>query len=317
MNLRHFFLLVIPSVFALGLSAQIVIERGNANPSSADQYHKQRADLLNKNTSLLAVSVELDRTVYLPGELAYITISVTNGSATALEAFAPFQGFTGLMELSALIVRNGKETWLSFAEDPSCCQPGRKDDQPIYIFAQGEKITKTMRSDEPNFGFAKDQLLRVPRKPGKYRLRYTFNQHKSVEFEVVPALIRKVECAPFAAKKEYVSPSKEHFALSRQVNAAVLESAGGYYVVLSSVRNNNACSLSLPDSGDFSFWVNELLPYLRLASSDKPIVTLRVVTDKQENITVFWTASDGKAGSTKVSVDKLGGLGRERTLTHN
>lgn len=295
----------------LCLSAQGRADHEITNPSAVEQYHMQRSDMLNRNTAKLTVSVQLDRTVYLPGELAEVTISVTNNTGAALEAFTPFMLSTGSIEVSELRTLDGQTGWHDLAPEKFCCEFGRKDDRPTYLFGAGQSFQKKMKSDEAHFDFDRFPLLRVPKQPGKYRISYTYAGHKPTEFEVTPALIRKLDCAHFATMGEYVSQSKQHLKVPRQANASVLESSGTYYVVLThGVRENNACFPTLPESGDFTVLVGYLQPYFRLASSDKPIVSLHAIADKQENVTVSWTTSDGKTSSVMVPVDQLGPLRR-------
>jgi hypothetical protein len=285
------------------LAAQIRADREITNSSPAERYHMQRADMLNRNTAKLTVSVQLDRTVYLPGELAEVAISVTNNTETPLEAFKPFLLSAGSIEVSELRTVGGQTAWQDLNPDNSIT---RKDDLPAYIFAAGESFQKKMKSDEPLFDFDRFPLLRVPKRPGRYKVTYTYGGHKPPEFDVIPALIRKLECAQFAATSEYVSKSKQRFTLKRQVNAAVLESSGNFHVVIThQVRTNNPCTLTLPNSGDFSMFVNELQPYVRLASSEKAIVSLHATADSQENVTVSWTTSDGQTSSLVVPANQV------------
>src|SRR5260370_38164675 len=111
MHARAMRLFVASLSATLCLSAQIRADREITNPTPAELYHMQRSELLNKNTLKLHISVQLDRTVYLPGELAEITISVANNTGTALEALAPFTAFVGTMGVSALRTLARKTSW--------------------------------------------------------------------------------------------------------------------------------------------------------------------------------------------------------------
>jgi hypothetical protein len=140
-----------------------------------------------QNIDKLEASISLDRAVYVPGEVAKITLRYRNPTDQVLEVIHPFwprrTGFDLWVKGGPMAIRYGLE-YGPVSPHPHSDQP--PDPQaPTVQLLPGDVLTKTVRTDDPAI-LAHSPFVRgaMPEEPGKYRLSYSYAPLAEVDFEV-------------------------------------------------------------------------------------------------------------------------------------
>ena len=293
-----------------------------------EQYHLDRKIQLDRNTGKLRAVLKLDRAEYLPGEVALLTITVTNPTAVSLEVFDPFYVLTGSIEMSIKKTVGQKTEWQTTAPDPLCCVGIlRADTLPTRVFAAGEILERQFASHEPHFGAdfvrrvqvtsqipesphqAAIPLIRMPEYAGEFELTYTYCPTQAVQFRVVPAI---AESVAYARLEKQDPPLRygngEHVRLvplPRDVILAVLSAGGTHYIVASRFGQTGDRQIYRVPHTELSVGgARTLGPYVRVGSSNLPITALHGVADSKEQITLTWTIADGRTFTVKLDPDR-------------
>jgi hypothetical protein len=257
---------------------------------------------LFENAYRVNVTMTLDRQDYLPGELAELTITITNSTPQVLDIPRPFSVGTGaLLLLERRRARPGEHPyrepgWLPAEVWPDVA-PRRGPEVPLpsIRIGPGETISRKFLSwdqsaEPPGWG----RLIyggSTPTWAGDFRLEY-WGGH--VEFRVMrPALV--------ALSKIYL-PEWEDFVVDsqgrtekrqRRTFAFVLEAEGRHYVCL--FKRTLPFELD-PMQTDSAGRLRDkalrmLCPYTRLAESDSAVSPLRAESDANGTITIQWGAN--------------------------
>jgi hypothetical protein len=155
------------SSFALCLAAGTLV-RGQNPPSTLDF-----------DTSRLTVTLGLDRKTYFTGEVAEVTLEISNPSSRPVKVPLPFAGVADCLYLSWKV---GDE--FKIPRETLC--PSEPDRSNTATFAAGEHKKLVLQShDKANLSWG-PVLSEAPSRAGTYRLIYSYGSSEAVaEFEVV------------------------------------------------------------------------------------------------------------------------------------
>ena len=246
------------------------------------------------NMRYLQTTISMDHTVYAPGELATLTISVVNPADRTLEVLSPFWPERSGIDIleKARGDAEGDLEYRNLSPHPYSAYTPWSDDHTVLLQPQ-DRLTRTTRSDAPVFSGR--PLLPtgcVPLKPGQYRLAYSYDPRAYADFIVREPLLE--DFASLAVKREnlhYEDNTTE--AVMRGVNVFAV-SLGGKHVVLESTATWAANSPVRPRVGEPWSGVDPTLPpYERIGESEDPIHNLRLETEPSGDVLVKWQDSRG------------------------
>jgi hypothetical protein len=269
---------------------------------------------LEANTAKLNVAVALDRSEYLPGETAEVTISVVNPTVSVVEAFEPFRRNTGVLHVALqpgteqkTIARPSQDFWA-----------GRLETAPTHLFAASESLTRTLHSYDDHFDSHTMRLFAVPDYPGEFQLEYSSYSYRATpaKFRVIPAVMSLVSFVPLQKQGQYKSGDKM-VSYARNVALLALQAGGKHYVV-ASWRDSVTPFIQRTPDGSFADPPRRFSPLVRIFTSDQPIVALSgaqivqppgsgVATGTQqgqESIAVSWMTADGKRSTVNLGADR-------------
>jgi hypothetical protein len=258
-------------------------------------------DPLVINTSNMKVSVTMDREAYLPGEVAQITLTVTNPTSTAVVSLTPFL--------------DSNSCFGSFRKDQPeqekdlLCSSREETDRPITTtFAPGESRQMTLNSYDRQFGIGPSVLVSrsVPTHPGLYTFvfQYAFAVRAQAEYTVEAAKLEadsvaRVHDLMFSDQPKLVPPRP----YPTYVHVLALRSNGQTYICVSQGAVNRrgfvVGKVDVRDNLDFDdSHVDTLLvsPFKRVATSPSSVVSLSATADADENLTIEWADADGGKG---------------------
>jgi hypothetical protein len=256
-------------------------------------------DPLVINTSNMKVGVTLDRETYLPGEVAQITLTVTNPASTAVVSLTPF------LDSSSCFGSFRKDQ--PEQEKGLLCSSQEETDRPITTtFAPGESKQMTLNSYDTQFGIGPSIFVTrsVPGRAGAYEFvfQYAFSVKAQGEYTVPSAKLEadaqvRVRDLMFSDQPGKVPPH----AVLMYVHVLALRSGNVSYICVqqravtgvSRIARREFVSLGL-DVGDPRVTLFAATPLKRVASSSSSVVTLSATADADENLTIEWTDSDGR-----------------------
>jgi hypothetical protein len=295
------------SVNHLGVIVAVLLPVLPGQPANSPS--RDRARQLDHNTNQLRVTVALDRAEYIPGETATATITVSNPTSSALEAFEPFRGNTGRLHVA---VQQGQERATRYR--PNDATFDRSGATNTYWFAAAEKRTFQISSLE-HIDTDPFPAFSVPDDTGDYQLEYRYSygtvRESAAKFRVVPVVTTSVSFAGLAQPLQYNTDGRT-VTLPRNVVLLVLKGPSKYYVAASLREFSSAFIQRLPD-GSFFNGPADYSPLVRVAESAEPIVTVSGVEisagpsqngQRQEVIAVTWTTVEGKQSSVRFGANR-------------
>jgi hypothetical protein len=140
--------------------------------------------------SKLRTRLFLDRKIYMPGELAIVTIRVTNPTGEPLEIPDPFHKWSGGLDLMRRVTPPGNGPGFAYTSPhPYSGMSNRDDVLPRVIINPGQTLSESYRTDAPLF--LNQPALpggTMPHTPGKYLIVYSYDTRAEVNFEVISSL---------------------------------------------------------------------------------------------------------------------------------
>ena len=260
------------------------------------------------NIHQLNTSITLDRSVYMAGEVATITVTIRNPTNAPLTVPDPSVDHeitmtyrpTGQEDFHGTMVRDRP-----FPTTPS---------GPVVTLQPGQQIQRTFLSTDAPFG--NDESAIEPGgylwpEPGRVRLKWSYSG-ASVEADVVAPRLLELSKAKFkepdpypdADEKRASTDSANPLTIETNVYGMVL-SAGSESIVAVSQGTSGLLTLRGPKNQPLSESdARELAPYRRIATLSGPVQNLRVtLPDKnEERIQVSWQDEAGKPQT--VTLDK-------------
>jgi hypothetical protein len=269
---------------------------------------RHRSALL-KRTGHLKTTLTLDRSAYLLGESIGIQITVTNPDPLPVEVLAPFHCDTGGMSEQLL---RGKE-WRDFAAEPDRFDAGALDVHPPTLLVGGwQQLTRSFRSTD-SFGCAQPLLIE-PEVPGTYRVRYDYGG-PGVEFNVVLSTFKGLYHVPlekpwpaidYTTGKALIDPkSGKPVEYPRELTIAILFAQDRFYLAVTRFGRPWNGSVRIKDGDPLGYSAGSFLaPFVRIAESDQPIVSVDAHADSDENLFVTWKTADGESHSASLDSNR-------------
>jgi hypothetical protein len=295
-------MLSIPSALLLGQQRDPLISTPLGQQLSAPEARERQ---LVENTRKLKVTMTLDRETYLPGEAAELRVTIANQTLGAIEAYEPLKN--GPDEFLIARVVSGK---FGFVTQQECC-PSWPATSTRW-FAPGESVLRILLPSADESEKRSPRFL-VPTDPGDYKLFYLYGAAEPIDFRVLPARLSTHTLVPLQRPGQQKSGTKDGYKMlpyTRRIPLAVIEAEGKHYVVASLREGGDI----LRDNRGVAFgWEQAISPYVRIAASDQPIVSLTgvervtpgaVADVGKEKLIIDWAAGDGRRSIAIVGPDR-------------
>jgi len=189
-------------------------------------YGQEPVGSFSFDTSNMKVTVTMDRTVYLPGEVAQVTIEVSNPGSSPVVSLTPFLAATGCLYLRGRVGNElvGRVPWEKTPVDASI----------LTKFAPGESKRVVLNSYDSLFDLEKTAMqgAGVPKLPGIYGFTYRYGSSTATaEFAVAAAKLEadttaRVRDLMFTDHPDLVPPAP----LRQYVHVLSLRSEGTSYI---------------------------------------------------------------------------------------
>jgi hypothetical protein len=178
-------------------------------------------------SSIMRTAISLDREVYLPGEVAQITMTVTNPDSRPVLSWTPFITDSSCLELAI----KGKTPRV----DESCGAGDPEDRPKTTTFAPGETKQLVLNSFDPMFGTniwpLGSQGARAPISPGDYTLTFEYGLAPAadLDFRVAPTTLEADQVVK-VRDGNVVDPLGQPVTVPNYVHISALRSEGVSYV---------------------------------------------------------------------------------------
>lgn len=247
------------------------------------------------NTSKLQMVISLDREEYLSGEMIAVKISITNPTGSALEVYEPLKIGSGFMNAEQKIKVGEESRWSTMYPDLSSYTSYRPATLRTRIIQAGERLELHARSTDigvhdQNFPLIPELVL-----AGEYRVRYNYAPSDPVEFRVVPAKMELLANVPGGQPIRY-----QERELPTESLLAVMTGEDGLRRIVISSEDRMARGRDPKDPRT----PGQLLPFVRIADIDQPIVTLSGQRNASGEIAVTWTTSSNQTKTIQLNADR-------------
>jgi hypothetical protein len=240
------------------------------------------------DTSNMKVTVSLDRQTYLPGEVAQVTLEVSNPAGVSVTTLKPFDPDTGCIN------------WYPY------CGSAWIVPANTTTFSPGETRKVVLNSFDETFDSSRPVMEGggVPTKPGEYPMTYRYGTTRAQAKYIVAsaqleaeAIVRlpDVTISHDAPSPPYTVPSTVH--------VVALRSEGISYICVPQAQNTQTTPVATkevmatkPSFDHQRVNTGEATPFRRVATSRNSIVSLSATGDLDGNLTIQWTDSTGVQG---------------------
>jgi hypothetical protein len=239
---------------------------------------------LGYNTEQMNVELRLDRTEYLAGEAAVITLSVSNPTPRALWVETPFSIRTGEVALlahdgdrfgSPLLIQRADMPLVVSADLAVLLQPGERRERKFR--------TDDTQSDDDYFPPASG--FSVPLQAGHYRFQYTYGRTASADFDVVATTVKAIVRRD-VPNPETGDPATGSHAGTHRLQAAQLEAEGQRFLVVSLGR------YEFPERGD-EYTLKNVVPFVRLDTWKQRAPSVDLDRGADGILVAKWIGEDG------------------------
>jgi hypothetical protein len=264
----------------------------------------QTPSTLDFDTSNMKVRVSMDRETYLPGEVAQITLTVTNLANTPVVSLKPFLASTScLTNLRKIGSEFKASVGNALAVDGGGCGSATIERSNTTTLGPGESKQVLLNSYDKLFDFDPTALFTrsVPLHPATYAISFLFGASVSAqaEYAVVPAKLEadtivRVPDVMFTDHPDTVLPRP----LPVYVHVLAMRSDDRSYICVQQLTVSNTSLVARrellnkglePEQASMVFAV----PFKRVATNAASIVSLSATADADENLTIEWTDSEG------------------------
>ena len=266
--------------------------------------HAQFKELL-KSTSKLDVSLQLDRSIYFPGEDMSVSLAISNRTGQALEVFEPLKAGTGGINLDKKddsYLKAMGTIWKPLAPHPTGAYEIGSN-APARWMSPGEKAELSFLAsdgDAAKRGMLSDYA--APEREGEYRIRYGYGHGASATFSVVypklEAWTETVLAAPFEYHEVDIHRklTGKVSLLQRRVRFVALEYQGAHFIAGSTKPIANSSIPRFVVGGPFMPDMNRYVGiYKRVGTSTRAITSLKSSSDAAERITITYTDDSGRS----------------------
>ncbi len=257
----------------------------------------QRPSTLAFDTSNMKVTIAMDREVYFPGEVAQITLTVTNPTKKRVRSLRPFLSSTTCLVQG---LKGGPPPRLEGE-----CASVPLDRSNTTAFGPGESKQIVLKSYDQFTEIRSSAMLgsSVVTHPGSYVLVFRYGASTSeVEYSIAPTILDADEVVRlrdglqhFGALPPRPFPDYAH--------VLALRSDGVTYICVQQQTVSNSKRVvsvaTIPENLDFDdshVNIRSATPFKRIATSDAAIVKLSATAEAQENLTIEWTDANGELG---------------------
>lgn len=281
--------------------------------SVADQAAITRTRALEANKAKLAVSLTLDRDVYLPGEDAQVTIRIVNPTSQIMEVPEPFNPLTGLLSIMHKSSnpldpvgiselersRASHENWVGIPPPP-----------PVVWISPGQPIEKTFWISDPAFpknGSSFVAISDVHEPEGLFRILYSYDYRASAQYQVVWPQFEQWTRVEFLKRGQIRDPAKPTGKTVTFPRWAWFAAVGyqGSHIIIAGRGENTAGPLEPDQNGKFTGYMSRAFsPFRRIAVSTAPITSLEGLADNAENITLIYTDQTGHRSTLKLNANR-------------
>jgi len=264
-------------MIAAPLSAQIFRIDGRDAPTP---HQKQVFDNVDKVES----AITLDKTEYLPGEIARITVTIRNPTASALEIPAPFQeGHEGTGNCKILPTMSPRPEMAGHIGGvPHALTEHISWKVPTLTLAPGEAITKT----ETTLDHTGWKDVDVPRRPGEWWLGYTYDHRMGAFFKVVEPLKATAITALRLRPEEVTSyETRQKFMFTGTVLFLAFQIHPGSYSVIRSLPMRDDMSRQLIPDNPATFFPR-IPGFETVGTFDEEVTSLRVALRDDDTVDV-------------------------------
>lgn len=239
---------------------------------------------LASNTAHLASTVQFDKSVYLAGEVATVTLTLTNSTSGALQVLKPFTLDTGCIQQGRILSGGALEN--RTVEPHLCMQVD--NGAPSVWFAAGEQRQLVLKSSDPTFDSSVPLMLEnaVGLEAGTYTFRYAYHTDAAATYEVVVPTIEASASIRFAdIEDEGTGEQQQAF---RQ--AFALRWNGQSFICITQGQNTLVTPMPPSQGLTYSNWPGA---YVRVETSNNPVVSMTLERDAQGDFVIGWTDSTG------------------------
>ena len=242
------------------------------------------SDVVWGNTKSLKVDLKLDRSEYLAGEIAAVTVTVTNSSSRPLWVYRPFSVFTGEIKLMA---RQGDELKVIQQIDRTDI-PGPSPADVVLLKPSESRERKIRTFDFNQFEDWLGQLTTegsVPLQAGHYRFEYVYGAGAGAEFDVVDSAVRLVgDAKPSTPRRKEQRPPRRNVSFGR----------------LRIWKRRAGTSWCCPQSGRFrlrepveAYKLETIGPFVRLDSWEGRMPDVQIEVADDNTLIATWTTDSG------------------------
>ena len=284
------------SIRTLALGALLVVLAcsASAQPATPQVPAVQPQSLAYKlavsyYTRLLRVELKLDREVYFTGEMAELTLTVTNPTSSPLEVEEPFSAESG--DIWLRLQKSDHFEAVPQRTRESFSIGGAGVPEPVVhtvLMQPGERRQRTIRTDDAMFDDDEIMDLTIdgflPITAGHYRFSYGYGSGGSIEFDIVQPVVRRViqPAAPWTA----TGGATEFAAKPWGGPLGELEWDGKRYLV-ASLRPGTVGYQRFPDG--------PLAPFVRLDTLERQVPAVEYTKAEDGSVTFIWTGADGSS----------------------
>jgi len=231
--------------------------------------------------------------VYLPGEVAKITVSVKNPTTEVLEVLSPFWADGAGFDLFQKGTARAQQLQLEYAPvspDPHFEFPPNPLGPTIQVLP-GQVVTKTIRSDESTP--QDDPVISpgvVPLEPGQYRLHYSYDMRANADFVVKRPVLEQFAKLDLYQEKVTDEEGTEYLN-TRRIYGLVLVLDGKRQIM----RTIHAWhdERSAGELGEEFSAAVAFSPYERIAEVAGPVTALRLEKQPDGQIKFLWSNEAG------------------------
>jgi hypothetical protein len=234
-----------------------------------------------ESSKSLQTTVAADRETYFTGEAAVFTVTVRNTRPTAVEVPEPLAGGNGCF---ALKKRDERGSLAPVVAHPICPTRSAGDETPATtVLNSGEQRQSSVSADALTFGLNDASALNTP---GHYQLEYLYNNTRStVGFQVVAPHL-DAGAVTKLRDVSYTDPdSGKAVHLSAYLHAFALRWNDQSYICVSEGPGADGNALVADHNGDYA---GGDFPYVRIAATPDPVISIIVTTDAQNRLIVSW-----------------------------
>lgn len=269
--------------------------------SAAKGFSQPPDTTLGFDTSNMKVKVTLDRQTYLPGEVAVVTLEVSNPASVPVTSLTPFISDTGCINFRWN--QNGR--W-GGSRSKDCVSPPVTASNTT-TFTPGE--TKKLVLNSYDTVFEIHQIVMegggVPTLPGEFGIAYWYGTTRaSAPYTVAAAQLEAEAVATMRGAPISDDPTSPiPYSSTPQFHVLALRSESTSYICVPQkpVGSSDPVATKKIMAGKPSFDHPHVMtalatPLKRVGTSSNPVVSLSATADADGNLTIEWTDSTGTQG---------------------